>query len=59
MTGAKWSLTAPFTGPAATQVQLIVALEEGKTPVSRSLVCFLKVRIIEVHAVKFSNFQCI
>ena len=30
-TGAEWSVTALLTGPAATQIQLIALLEEGKT----------------------------
>lgn len=36
-TGAEWSVAALFTGPAATQIQLIALLEEGKTSVSRAL----------------------
>ena len=38
--GAEWSVTALFTGPAATQIQMIALVEEGKASVSRSLLFF-------------------
>ena len=43
--GAEWSVTALFTGPAATQIQMIALVEEGKASVSRSLLFFLEVRL--------------
>ena len=58
-TGAKWSVTALFTGLAAMQSQLIVTLEEGKTSVSRSLVCFFESQTYRGICSKFTNFKCI
>ena len=55
-TGAEWSVTALLIGPAATQIQLIALLEEGKT-------CFQTFTFFfgsqTLYAAKFTNFKCI